>query len=112
MPMVTILVQYQYRLALVFIIQMQDAECSTNSTNYGSGIVNSFFRSKGGTGFTNIGNTGVFEYVITTNNVPLTGGNLTFTPVLVVVLKIVSIMLNQQEEERTFQIIRLPQYSI
>jgi hypothetical protein len=51
---------------LVLIIQMQDAEInSTNSTNYGAGTVNSFFDQKGGTGFTNIGNTGVFEYVIT-----------------------------------------------
>jgi hypothetical protein len=32
---------------LVLIIQMQDAEInSTNSTNYGSGIVNSFFRKE------------------------------------------------------------------
>ena len=60
---------------LILIIQMQDATINyTNTKNYGSGSSNSF--SDGGTGFTNIGNTGVFEYVIATNNVPLTGGNL------------------------------------
>jgi hypothetical protein len=44
---------------------MQDAEInSTNSTNYGSGIVNSFLDQKGGTGFTNIGNTGCLNMLL------------------------------------------------
>src|SRR5690606_21950998 len=64
---------------LILIIQMQDAEINySNSEAYGSGVSNFFTDSFGGTGFTKIGNTGVFEYVIATNSVPLTGGNLTF----------------------------------
>jgi hypothetical protein len=61
---------------LVLIIQMQDAEINSTTTNYGSGIVNSFLDQKGGTGFTNIGNTGCLNMLYC--NVPLTGGNLTF----------------------------------
>ena len=64
---------------LILIIQMQDAEINyTNSKDYGSGVPNSFIDNQGGTGFTKIGNTGVLEYLIATNNAPLTGGNLTF----------------------------------
>jgi len=64
---------------LILIIQMQDATIDyTNTTSYGSGTSNSGPDALGGSGFTSLGNTGVFEYVIATNNVPLTGGNLTF----------------------------------
>jgi hypothetical protein len=84
---------------LVLIIQMQDAEInSTNSTNYGSGIVNSF-RSERRNWIYKYGNTGVFEYIVT-NNVA-TGGNLTFKGTSAGGgVKIVSIMLNQHQQER------------
>jgi hypothetical protein len=54
----------------------------------------------------------VFEYVIATNNVPLTGGNLTFKGTSAGGgVKNSFYNAQHQQEERTFQIIRLPQYS-
>jgi gliding motility-associated-like protein/uncharacterized repeat protein (TIGR01451 family) len=100
---------------LVLIIQMQDAEINYNDSSlYGSGIFNSFSDQKGGTGFTNIGNTGIFEYVIATNSVPLTGGNLTFKgtgPGGGVKNNFFNAMPTTTRGKRTFQIVRLPQYS-
>ncbi|RMA71606.1 immunoglobulin domain-containing protein, partial [Flavobacterium weaverense] len=100
---------------LILIIQMQDADINySNSQLYGSGISNSFKDRLGGTGFTNIGNTGVFEYVIATNNVPLIGGNLTFKGAASnggVKNSYYNAEATSARGKRTFQIIRLPQYS-
>jgi len=62
---------------LLLIIQVQGANYdSSNSANYGSGVPNFGFDNLGATGFTDIENTGNYEYVIALNDVPLTGGVL------------------------------------
>lgn len=62
---------------LLLIIQMQGANFnSSNSTLYGSGIANFGLDNLGATGFTDIENTGIYEYVIALNDVPLSGGRL------------------------------------
>ncbi|MBF4467206.1 hypothetical protein IRZ99_18270, partial [Flavobacterium sp. LC2016-12] len=100
---------------LILIIQMQDATIDyTNSTSYGSGTANSGLDGLGGTGFTAIGNTGIFEYVIATNNVPLTGGNLTFKGTGSgggVLNSFFNADATATRGKRTFQIVRVPQYS-
>lgn len=51
---------------LALLIKMVDAEINSNNlTNYGLVLVNYFSDQIGGTGFTYIRNTKVFEYVIT-----------------------------------------------
>ncbi|RXM45934.1 hypothetical protein BOW55_15115, partial [Flavobacterium sp. YO12] len=100
---------------LILIIQMQDATIDyRDNANYGSGITTSGSDSKGGTGFTNIGNTGVFEYVIATNNVPITGGNLTFKGTGSnngVRNSFYNAIATTSTGKKTFQVIRVPQYS-
>ncbi|MFB3390248.1 beta strand repeat-containing protein, partial [Flavobacterium sp. LAR06] len=100
---------------LILIIQMQDATIDyTNSTSYGSGTANSGLDGLGGTGFTALGNTGVFEYVIATNSVPLTGGNLTFKGTGTgggVLNSFFNADATSTRGKRTFQIVRVPQYS-
>ncbi|MFH6987050.1 hypothetical protein ACHRVW_04820, partial [Flavobacterium collinsii] len=100
---------------LILIIQMQDATIDyTNTTSYGSGTSNSGPDNLGGTGFTSLGNTGVFEYVIATNNVPLTGGNLTFKGTGTnsgVLNSFYNADATTTRGKRTFQIVRVPQYS-
>ena len=62
---------------LLLIIQMQGATFnSSNSSLYGSGISTSGTDNLGATGYTNLENTGDYEYVIALNDVPLTGGVL------------------------------------
>jgi len=64
---------------LLLIIQNQDATINfSNSTNYGANNPNNAPDGLGATGFTNIGNSGKYEYVIATNSVPLWGGVLHF----------------------------------
>ncbi|MEN2489095.1 HYR domain-containing protein, partial [Flavobacterium sp. B11] len=100
---------------LILIIQMQDATINyTNTTSYGSGATNSGPDYIGGTGFTSLGNTGVFEYVIATNNVPLTGGNLTFKGTGSnngVLNSFYNANATTTRGKRTFQVVRVPQYS-
>ncbi|MGE6354109.1 hypothetical protein ACQKCJ_09550, partial [Flavobacterium sp. NPDC079362] len=100
---------------LILIIQMQDATInSSNDASYGSGTTYSGPDGKGGTGFTDIGNSGIFEYVIATSNVPLTGGNLTFKgtgPNGGAFNSFYNADATGLRGKRTFQIIRVPQYS-
>ncbi|PTS88324.1 hypothetical protein DBR27_23685, partial [Flavobacterium sp. HMWF030] len=100
---------------LILIIQMQDATIDySNNQAYGSGTTNSGKDGLGGTGFLNINNTGIFEYVIATNNVPLAGGNLTFKgtgPTGGVRNSFFNAKATPTRGQRTFQIVRVPQYS-
>ncbi|MDQ6527943.1 gliding motility-associated C-terminal domain-containing protein [Flavobacterium sp. LHD-85] len=100
---------------LILIIQMQDATINyTNSNSYGSGTTNSGPDNLGGTGFTSLGNSGVFEYVIATNNVPLTGGNLTFKGAGTnggILNTFYNSDATATRGKRTFQVVRVPQYS-
>ncbi|WP_295093512.1 gliding motility-associated C-terminal domain-containing protein [uncultured Flavobacterium sp.] len=100
---------------LILIIQMQDATINyTNTTSYGSGTSNSGPDNLGGTGFTSLGNSGIFEYVIATNSVPLTGGNLTFKGTGTnggVLNSFYNADPTASRGKRTFQVVRVPQYS-
>ncbi|MFB9064265.1 immunoglobulin domain-containing protein, partial [Flavobacterium branchiarum] len=100
---------------LILIIQMQDASIDyTNSNLYGSGTSGSGRDGLGGTGFKAIGNTGIFEYVIATSNVPLTGGNLTFKGTGTnggTYNSYVNAAPTTAKGKSTFQIVRVPQYS-
>ncbi|MFD2942752.1 Ig-like domain-containing protein, partial [Flavobacterium notoginsengisoli] len=100
---------------LILIIQMQDATINySNSANYGSGTSNSGPDYLGGTGFTALGNTGIFEYVIATSNVPLGGGNLTFKGTGIgggAFNSFFNANATTTRGKRTFQVIRVPQYS-
>jgi hypothetical protein len=100
---------------LILIIQMQDALInSEDNRNYGSGSNNAGLDNLGGTGYTNIGFSGKFEYVIALNEVPLTGGVLNFRGGGVgggTVNTYFNAAPTNTRGQRRFQIVRVPQYS-
>jgi gliding motility-associated-like protein len=100
---------------LLLVIQMQDASISfTNDTKYGANDATAGTDGLGGTGFTNIGSSGRFEYLVATNNVPLTGGTLTFKGAGTgngTLYAYTNADANSTRGKREFQIIRIPQYS-
>ena len=100
---------------LLLIIQMQDATINYTDNNlYGSAASGSGPDGLGGTGFISLGNTGKFEYAIATSDVPLSGGSLTFkgfAPDGGTVNSYVNAAATASRGARTFQIIRVPQYS-
>ncbi|MDB5123994.1 MAG: type sorting protein [Mucilaginibacter sp.] len=100
---------------LLLIIQMQDATINfSNSNLYGANNAGSGLDGLGATGYTNIGNSGKFEYVIATNNVPLTGGVLTFKGSGTgngAVYSYINADPTASSGKKAFQIIRIPQYS-
>ncbi|MDQ8004117.1 MAG: Ig-like domain-containing protein [Pedobacter sp.] len=100
---------------LILIIQMQDALINYNNDNrYGSGLTNSGTDNLGGTGYTDIGFSGKFEYVIALNAVPITGGTLNFRGGGVgggIVNEYVNAAPTNTRGQRRFQIVRVPQYS-
>lgn len=100
---------------LLLIIQMQDAAINyANSNLYGSGSATSSPDGLGGTGYTSLGNSGKFEYVIATSSVPLTGGTLTFKGAGAgngTVYTYVNAAATATRGQKTFQIVRVPQYS-
>jgi gliding motility-associated-like protein len=100
---------------LVLIIQMQDATINYQNNNfYGAGIPVFGRDNLGGTGFTDPGYSGVFEYAIATSDVPLTGGVLSFRAAGVdkgTVSSYVNAPATASRGNRTFQVVRVPQYS-
>ena len=100
---------------LILIIQMQDALINYNNSNlYGSGLTYYGPGSLGGTGYTDIGFSGKFEYVIALNAVPITGGTLNFRGGGTgngVVNTYVNAAPTGTRGQRRFQIVRVPQYS-
>ena len=100
---------------MLLLIQMQDATINAvNSDLYGSNNQSASPDNLGGTGFTDLGNTGVFEYVIATSAVPLSGGNLSFRgagPDKGTVNSYFNAAATTTRGKRTFQIVRVPQYS-
>lgn len=103
---------------LLLIIQMQNATIeSSNSNLYGAGVTNSGPDGLGGTGYTSLGNTGIFEYVVATSDVPTTGGMLTFRGagtgggVVNTYLNTDFNPASTTRGQRTFQVVRVPQYS-
>lgn len=64
---------------LLLFIQMQDGNIDNQNLNlYGSGIANSGPDRLGGTGYSNIGNAGIYEYAVALNDVSVSGGTLSF----------------------------------
>jgi gliding motility-associated-like protein len=100
---------------MVLIIQMQDAIINfTNDAFYGANNDKSGYDGLGGTGYTSLGNTGKFEYVIAINTVPLSGGILTFRGIGAAkgsVNSYINAAAIADHGARTFQIVRIPQYS-
>jgi uncharacterized repeat protein (TIGR01451 family) len=95
---------------LLLIIQMQDASISSSNSNlYGSGNSSSL-----GSGQTDMGASGLYEYVIATSDVPTSGGTLTLKGVGTnhgLVNSYTNTAANLSSGQRRFQIIRVPQYA-
>ncbi|WP_198342276.1 Ig-like domain-containing protein [Pedobacter psychrophilus] len=100
---------------LILIIQMQDASFNyLNSNLYGSGLANSGPDNLGGTGFTSLNNSGKFEYVVATSDVPITGGILNFRGDGTgkgCVNTYTNSNASPTAGQKRFQVIRVPQYS-
>ena len=100
---------------LLLFIQMQDGTISTSNSNlYGANNAKSGPDSLGGTGYTAIGNAGLYEYAVAVNNVPLTGGNLNFRAAGTgggLVNNYVNFPGDGAKGKKTFQVVRVPQFS-
>ena len=100
---------------LLLIIQMQDATIhASNDVLYGGNSANSGPDQLGGTGYTDLGNTGKYEYVVATNSVPATGGVLNFIGSgsgRGTVNNYASSLPTNTRGARTFQVVRIPQFS-
>ncbi|MBK0384132.1 SprB repeat-containing protein, partial [Pedobacter sp. SD-b] len=100
---------------LILIIQMQDASFNySNSNLYGSGTATSGPDNLGGTGYTGLNNSGKFEYVVATKDVPITGGVLNFRGGGVskgCVNTYTNSNATATRGQRRFQVVRVPQYS-
>ena len=92
---------------LVLIIQMQDAAINvSNSSTYGDGV--------SGSGSSNLNNAGAYEYATATSAVPVGGGTLTFTaagPGGGLLYKYTAAAATAAQGARTFQVVRVPNYS-
>jgi uncharacterized repeat protein (TIGR01451 family) len=98
----------------LLIIQMQNATInSTNTSSYGDGVA-----GDPGSGSTNPGSSGLFEYVTATSAVAATGGTLSFTGAGASSGLVNSYFeaaaapaANPTTGQSTFQVIRVPQYT-
>ena len=92
---------------LLLIIQMQDAAInSTNTSSYGDGAT--------GSGSTNLNNSGNYEFVTATGPVPLAGGTVNFAatgPSGGLLYGYTNAAATGTQGQRTYQVVRLPQYS-
>ena len=95
---------------LLMIVQMQDATIdSDNDASYGSGNT-----ANDGSGATTIGNSGLYEYVRATNNVPISGGNLEFEGSGIndgLQNRYVNSNPTATQGKRSFQVVRVPQFA-
>ncbi len=99
---------------LLLIIQMQGAAINSNNTSsYGDGLP-----GEPASGSSNLGSSGLFEFVTATGSVPLTGGTLTFTgtgPTGGLLNSYSNIAASSTGStyvaQQTYQVIRVPQYS-
>jgi uncharacterized repeat protein (TIGR01451 family) len=99
---------------LLLIIQMQDATINPANTGaYGDNVP-----GDPGYGATNLGSSGLFEFVTATSAVPVTGGTLTFTGtganaslLNTYVNAAATPATNPTAGQATFQVIRVPQYT-
>lgn len=94
---------------LLLVIQMQAAQInSSNTTSYGAGTPGQ------PSGYTSLGASGEFEFVTATNAVPVTGGTLNFLGTgsgTGLLNSYTSGVASTTQGIRTFQVIRVPQYS-
>ena len=92
---------------LVLIIQMQDAAINfTNTSAYGDGL--------SGSGSTSLNNAGAYEYATATSAVPAGGGTLTVTaagPGGGLLFTYTSAAASAAQGARTFQVVRVPNYT-
>jgi cytoskeletal protein CcmA (bactofilin family) len=89
---------------LLLIMQMQDASINnTNTSSYGSGVA-----GDPGSGTSGVGGSGLFEYVVASSNVPLTGGTLTISCGLTNSYTRAS--ATGTSGQKTFQVIRVPTF--
>lgn len=92
---------------MVLIMQMQDAAINTsNNSQYGDGI--------SGSGSTSLNNAGVYEYATAVNGVPTSGGTLTVTaagPGGGLLYTYTAAAASSSQGARTFQVIRVPNYT-
>jgi len=92
---------------LVLIIQMQDAAInSTNTSSYGDGV--------SGTGSTNLNNAGLYEFATATSSVPVSGGTLTLSAAgsgVGLLYTYTSSSATSSQGARTFQVVRVPNYT-
>jgi len=95
---------------LVLIIQMQDASInSTNTSSYGDGLA-----GDPASGSTNLGSSGLFEFVTAVSAIPATGGTLQFAGSGSsggLLNGYSSIAATTTQAQQTFQVIRVPQYT-
>ncbi|MDA9555730.1 hypothetical protein N9R54_05785, partial [Pelobium sp.] len=100
---------------LILIIQMQDANIDySNTDKYGSGSSTSGPDNLGGTGYTSLGNSGKFEYIVATSDVPITGGTLKFRGAGTgggCVNTYTNSVATTTKGQSRFQVVRVPQYS-
>ena len=91
---------------LVLIMQMQDATINyNNSDSYGDGTSS----DKIGTGATSIGGSGLFEYAVASNTVPLSGGTLSLP--CGTLNAYTDSDATSASGQRRFQVIRVPIYT-
>lgn len=90
---------------LLLVMQMQDASIdSTNSATYGDGVA-----GDPGSGATSTGNSGLYEYVVAANAVPLSGGTLTLS--CGTINAYTNAAATGTSGQRKFQVIRVPVYA-
>jgi hypothetical protein len=94
---------------MLLVIQMQGASInSTNSASYGAGTSGTYSN-----GYTAIGQTGLYEFVRAASAVPVGGGTLTLVggSGSGLINSYVDSAATSSAGQRTFQVIRVPQYS-
>ncbi|ALL07133.1 hypothetical protein AQ505_17555 [Pedobacter sp. PACM 27299] len=100
---------------LLMVIQMQDATINfSDDARYGSNNPLSGPDGRGGTGFTDLGSSGKYEYVLAINSVTRNGGLLIFKGLGAgdgTVNQYISAAPTLFRGSRSFQVIRVPQYA-
>ena len=90
---------------LLLVIQMQDASIdSSNSDAYGDG-----FAGGNASGFTSLRTAGAYQYVVATNDVPLSGGTVGLSQPLAETFT--NADATSFDGQRRYQVIRVPQYA-
>ena len=103
---------------LVIVMQMQDAAFdTTNDETYGEGTGSTRATGTGSGAATSLNNAGRWEYAVATNAVPAGGGSLTLNGGgagggLLYAYTSQTFATTTTQGQRTFQVIRVPQYSI